>query len=137
MELDKAMKALYLDVQALMGGECLCGGDGIECTDDCCPPDAGDGICQKETLADLKRVLAQHQKVELKGWVLESVGTYIRSDGWTFPMTADGGYDDDEGVAINISDCDSDGEGYEWWQSLSDNDRKIAEAVLRSKNNHE
>ena len=66
MELNKAMKALYLDVQALMGGECLCGGDGLECTDECCPPDADDGICQKETLTDLKQALLGYQQGECK-----------------------------------------------------------------------
>ena len=62
-----------------------------------------------------------------EGVNLESVGTYIRADGWCFPMTIDGGYFDDEGVAIHIRDCDPEDEGYEWWQNLSPEDRKIAE----------
>ena len=64
---------------------------------------------------------------EPKGYALESVGTYIRADGWCFPMTIDGGYHDDELVAIHIRDCDPEDEGYEWWQNLSPEDRKIAE----------
>ena len=60
MELNKDMEALYLDVEALMGGECLCGGDGLKCTDECCPPDDGDGICQKETLTNLRRALTDY-----------------------------------------------------------------------------
>ena len=61
---------------------------------------------------------------------LDSVGTYMRADGWCFPMTIDGGYDDDEGVAHHIRDVDPEDDGYEWWQSLSDDDRKVVEAVL-------
>jgi len=64
-----------------------------------------------------------------KGYKLESVGTYIRADGWCFPMLATGGYHDDELVAIHIRDCDPEDEGYEWWQNLSPEDRKIVEAV--------
>ncbi len=69
-------------------------------------------------------------KVELKGWSLESVGTYMRADGWCFPMTTDGGHDDNEEMAIHIRDCDPEDEGHEWWQSLSDDDRNTVEAFL-------
>ena len=66
----------------------------------------------------------------IAGWNLESVGTYMRADGWCFPMTTDGGYDDDEGMAVHIRDCDPEDEGHEWWQSLSDGDRNTVEAFL-------
>jgi hypothetical protein len=64
------------------------------------------------------------------GKELESVGTYMRADGWCFPMTLDGGYDDDEGTAHHIRDVDPEDDGHEWWHSLSDDDRKTVEAVL-------
>ena len=63
------------------------------------------------------------------GYQLESVGTYLRGDGMAYPMTIDGGYDDDEGGAHNIRDTEPDGD---WMTSLSDDDRKIVEAVLAS-----
>jgi hypothetical protein len=69
----------------------------------------------------------------MKGYKLESVGTYLRADGMTYPLTIDGwnghGYDDDEGTAFHILDIDPNDEGHEWWQSLSDDDRKIVEKV--------
>jgi hypothetical protein len=66
------------------------------------------------------------------GYRLESVGTYMRADGWCFPMTIDGGYDDDEGGAHHIRDTEPDGD---WMTSLSDDDRKTVEAVLASQQN--
>ena len=66
---------------------------------------------------------------KMPGWNLESVGTHMRADGWTFPMTLGGGYDDDDGTAHHIRDIDPEYEGYDWWHSLSDEDRKIVEAI--------
>jgi len=66
---------------------------------------------------------------EPEGYQLESVGTYIRADGWTYPLLVGGGYDNDEGGAHHISNIDPEDEGYEWWQNLSPEDRKIVEAV--------
>ena len=63
-------------------------------------------------------------------WNLESVGTLIAADGWTYPLTVDGGYDNDAGAAHHISNIDPNDAGCEWWQSLSDYDRKIVESVL-------
>ena len=62
-----------------------------------------------------------------QGWFLTSVATYLRADGWTFPMTTDGGYDDDEFMSHHISDITLDDEGYEWWESLSKLDKDIVE----------
>jgi|TARA_R100001530_G_scaffold11797_1_gene11271 hypothetical protein len=47
---------LFQDVEFLMGGECECGNNALECTDDCCPADATD-YCQKDTLTRLKKAL--------------------------------------------------------------------------------
>ena len=55
-----------------------------------------------------------------EGWFLESVGTYLRADGWTFPMTENGGYHDDEFVSHHVSEISD--EGAEWWDSLSARD---------------
>lgn len=60
-----------------------------------------------------------------QGWFLESVATYLRADGWTFPMTDNGGYDDDEFMSQHISNIDPDDEGAEWWESLSEADEII------------
>ena len=72
---------------------------------------------------------AKDESKEPEGYQLESVGTYIRADGWCFPMLASGGYRDDDLVAVHIRDCDPEDEGHEWWQRLSPADRKIVEAV--------
>ena len=57
---------LFRDVEALMGGECQCGGNGLECNEECCGEEAiGDlgGYCQKETLTRLKEVLEEYEKL--------------------------------------------------------------------------
>jgi hypothetical protein len=64
-----------------------------------------------------------------EGYALQSVGTWIRADGWTYPLLVGGGYDNDEGGAHHISNIDPEDEGHEWWQRLSPADRKIVEAV--------
>ena len=51
---------LYDEVVSLLGGECFCGGDALECTDECCPPDDYQ-FCQKDTLVKLKRVLVESE----------------------------------------------------------------------------
>ena len=58
-----------------------------------------------------------------EGWFLESVGTYLRADGWTFSMTENGGYHDDEFVSHHVSEISD--EGAEWLLSLSDVDEII------------
>lgn len=63
----------------------------------------------------------------MKGYKLESVGTYLRADGMTYPLTDDGGYDDDELMSCHIRDIEPDGD---WMTNLSDDDRKIVESVL-------
>ena len=58
-----------------------------------------------------------------EGWFLTSVATYLRADGWTFPMTENGGYHDDEFVSHHVSEISED--GAEWLLSLSDVDEII------------
>ena len=58
---------LYDEVVSLLGGECFCGGDALECTDECCPPDDYQ-FCQKDTLVKLKRVLVERWR-----WVMEDM----------------------------------------------------------------
>tara|TARA_R110000824_G_scaffold400038_1_gene606675 strand:+ start:5612 stop:5818 length:207 start_codon:yes stop_codon:yes gene_type:complete len=48
---------------------------------------------------------------------LNSVGSVLDSDGMTYPMLEEGGYDADEGT--HVGDIDIDGE---WWDNLSDAD---------------
>jgi len=47
---------LFQDVEFLMGGECECGNNALECTDNRCPTDATD-YCQKDTLTRLRKAL--------------------------------------------------------------------------------
>ena len=57
---------LFRDGEALMGGECQCGGNGLECNEECCGKEAlGDleGYCQKETLTKLKEVWEEDEKL--------------------------------------------------------------------------
>ena len=68
-----------------------------------------------------------------EGWFLESVATYLRADGWTFPMTENGGFDEDESMAHHLSNIDPDDEGAEWWQSLSETDEIIVNNYLANK----
>ena len=80
-----------------------------------------------------------------QGWFLESVGTYLRDDGWTFPMTetvvfkgmiiSEGGYDEDESMAHHISNIDPDDEGAEWWESLSEADEITVNIYLANEVN--
>lgn len=58
---------------------------------------------------------------------LDSVGTYLRADGMTYPLLAGGGYDDDELMACHVCDIEL---GGDWMTALSADDRKIVEAVL-------
>ena len=72
----------------------------------------------------------------MKGYKLESVGTYLRADGMTYPLgrwdstiaitsAVDGSYDPDNGTSV--FDIEPDGD---WMTNLSDDDRKIVESVL-------
>ena len=57
VEMDKnENELLFQDVEFLMGGECECGNNALECTDNCCPADATD-YCQKDTLTRLRKAL--------------------------------------------------------------------------------
>ena len=58
---------------------------------------------------------------------LESVGTALDQDGYTYPMLAKGGYDQDEGVKTHVSDCCD-----EWYQTLSVADLDL---IINSKYN--
>jgi hypothetical protein len=57
-----------------------------------------------------------------KGWKLESVGTYLRADGMTFPLLDGGGYDNDELMSCHVRDIEPDGD---WMTNLSADDLKI------------
>ena len=59
---------------------------------------------------------------------LESVGTGISSEGWTYPMMTDGGYD--ESNAIHISDIEPDGD---WFNGLSDADWATVKANFEAR----
>jgi len=69
---------LYERVYALLGGECQCGGEILECTEECCPTPAmenlsplevmsspagasslAEGVCGKSVMHDLKQALAR------------------------------------------------------------------------------
>ena len=63
----------------------------------------------------------------MKGYKLESVGTYLRADGMTYPLTDDGGFDDDELMSCHIRDMVLDGD---WMTNLSVNDRQAVELVV-------
>ena len=63
----------------------------------------------------------------MKGYKLESVGTYLRADGRTYPLTDDGGFDDDELISCHIRDMVLDGD---WMTNLSVHDRQAVELVV-------
>ena len=58
----------------------------------------------------------------IKGFELESVGTFISLGGWTFAMYDDGSIDTYS--ATHFDEIEPDGD---WMTALSDNDRKIVE----------
>ena len=60
--------------------------------------------------------------VTIKGFELESVGTFISLEGWTFAMYDDGSID--AYSATHFDEIEPDGD---WMAALSDNDRKIVE----------
>ena len=66
---DKA-KQLYNSVADLLGGECLCGGNPLECTDDCCYKGIDRGYCQKEVMTNLRDILEDYI-----GLVEKNIGT--------------------------------------------------------------
>lgn len=74
---------------------------------------------------------------ETKGYQLESVGTYLTADGWTYPMLVD---DDNryrgyaQWAGSYLLDAVPDGD---WMDSLSLEDRKIVEAVKAEVNKDE
>lgn len=66
---------------------------------------------------------------KMPGWNLESVGTHMRADGWTYPMLVDDcnryrGYA--QWAGVHLLDIEPDGD---WMTALSDDDRKIVEAI--------
>jgi len=61
----------------------------------------------------------------INGTELESVGTYLRADGMTYPLLASGGYDDDDLMACHLRDIEPDGE---WMTNLSADDLKTVAA---------
>ena len=63
----------------------------------------------------------------MTNYKLESVGTLITSDGWTYPMMLDGGYDSENGV--HLRDIEPDGD---WFMGLDDVDRRTVAAVRHS-----
>jgi|TARA_R100001530_G_scaffold126665_1_gene95562 hypothetical protein len=58
---------------------------------------------------------------------LVSVGTYIRPDGMTFPMNADGSKTIYECEGVHVCDIEPD---EDWMTTLSDADRAIVEKIL-------
>ena len=56
-------ETLYDRIYALLGNECQCGGEVLECNDTCCPPEGSinswtlEGICGKSALLELKQVV--------------------------------------------------------------------------------
>ena len=56
---------------------------------------------------------------------LESVGTYLRSDGMTYTMMADGRADIDTGTPLSEIEPDGD-----WMSTLSSHDREIVAVVV-------
>ena len=48
---------LYLEVSVLLGDECGCSGDFLECDEECCPADMDDWMCGNRTMTELKQVL--------------------------------------------------------------------------------
>ena len=63
-------KKLFEDVADLLGGECVCGGDALECNADCCSPGENQN-CQKEILTNLKEVLDEY--IQLAGKMNPSI----------------------------------------------------------------
>ena len=93
------------------------------------------GVHKEVSAADLDKVFTNETLQLLRrkvgsstgGWYLNSVGTFLRKDGWTFPMTDNIDplglrYDDDEHMAHHIFNLDDDGE---WITSLSTDDARI------------
>ena len=62
-------KKLFEDVVDLLGGECVCGGDGLDCNEDCCPVPKQN--CQQEILTNLKEVLDEY--IQLSGKMNPSI----------------------------------------------------------------
>jgi len=58
---------------------------------------------------------------------LVSVGTYIRNDGMTFPMNADGSTNIYEEEGVHVCDIEPD---EDWMNALSDADRAIVAGFL-------
>jgi len=58
---------------------------------------------------------------------LVSVGTYIRNDGMTFPMNADGSTNIYEEEGVHVCDIEPD---EDWMTTLSDADRAIVAGFL-------
>ena len=61
----------------------------------------------------------------IKGFELESVGTFISLNGWTYPMYIDGSIDADSPTFLDEIEPDGD-----WMTTLSDDDRKIVEVAI-------
>ncbi len=54
--------ALFNEVYALIGFECICGNDAFECDDQCCEPDSAER-CLKGTITALYSALVERQYV--------------------------------------------------------------------------
>jgi hypothetical protein len=61
---------------------------------------------------------------EMTNYKLESVGTLITSDGWTYPMMFGGGYDSENGVHVDDIAPDED-----WFDNLSATDWAIVKRI--------
>jgi len=83
-----------------------------------------------------------HMEARGSGVHLESVGTWLHHDGTTYPVNADDTVTmaaegaslqdkwDHEG--IRLVEIDPNGEGYDWYEALSVNDRDAVEQWLRA-----
>ena len=63
----------------------------------------------------------------IKGFELESVGTFISLEGTTYALGTDGSIDADSATYFDEIEPDGD-----WMTTLSDDDRKIVEAMMQN-----
>ena len=61
MDKEPRESRLYTEVSILLGDECVCSGNFLECDETCCPSDPDDpeyiGMCGHKTMTELKQVL--------------------------------------------------------------------------------
>ena len=82
-----------------------------------------------------------------EGIHLESVGTWLHHDGWTYPIWADDtvtipakGASLDEQIDCEghrLDEIDPNGEGYDWYEALSPTDRALVERVYDMKQDND